>query len=289
MKKYLKICCSIMAFYMISCNGSYTDFGEQYKKILYIVNSDDLLYENEHFYYNEKDSITISVYCSGSESIDKDVSVTLELTTQVLDSFNEIKKMVNPDFTKKVLLPESHYRFSNKKAVIRKGKQYGTLKIPFSMNGLEVDSSYVLPLKLTSNDQGYEMNPKLNTIIYEIKMMNGFSGEYSGSSTVLPNTVHSVQPVLKAISSNSVRMPIHNLIDEKEFLDTNYMVLTIADDSTQVSISPWKNAQIRDFGESTHDKTNKSFELNYAYIDQNGKELIIKEKIRDLLTTNEGD
>ncbi|WP_158602657.1 BT_3987 domain-containing protein [Proteiniphilum sp. X52] len=277
----------MMAFYMISCNGSYTDFGEQYKKILYIVNSDDLLYENEHFYHNEKDSITVSVYCSGSESIGRDVSVTLELTTQALDSFNEIRKIVNPDFTKKVLLPESHYQFPKKKAVIRKGEQYGTLKIPFSMNGLEVDSNYVLPLKLISNDQGYEINPKLNTIIYEIKMMNGFSGEYSGSSTVLPGTVRSVQPVLKAISSNSVRMPIHDLVDEKEFLDTHYMVLTIADDSTQVSISAWRNAQIRDFGESSYDKTNKSFELNYAYTDQNGNELVIKEKIRDLSVTDE--
>lgn len=287
MKKML-LWCSIFCT-LCSCDISQVNFGEQYKKILYIVNSSDVLFKNEHFFEKEKDSITISVYCGGSELIKQDISVQLELDPKALDSLNRVKLLVNPSYKNKVLLPPENYTFSTKSVVIKKGEEYGVAKIPFTVKGLDVDEEYVLPVKIFSNNQNFEINPKLNTIIYEIHMVNYFSGDYSGSSKELPKTIRSVQPHLKAISSNSVRMPIHDLPSDVKFLETNFMLLTIADDSVTVHISPWKSAKITDLGGSTYDKDKKLFDLYYSIIIDSGNELVINEKIRSILAPEEDE
>ena len=88
--------------------------------------------------------------------------------------------------------------------------EYGVLHIPLKPQGLDPDISYALPLTIVSNSEGYDVNEELKTMVYEVKMVNGFSGNYAGSSIELPKTIRSVQPTLKAMSSNSVRMPIHS-------------------------------------------------------------------------------
>lgn len=160
--------------------------------------------------------------------------------------------------------------------------QYGVLHIPLKPQGLDPDISYALPLTIVSNSEGYDVNEELKTMVYEVKMVNGFSGNYAGSSIELPKTIRSVQPTLKAMSSNSVRMPIHSLSGEARYIKTNFMLLTIGADSTSVTIKPWLDAQITDLGKSTYDKTRQSFYLRYSYTDADGKTFDIEEKITNL-------
>lgn len=267
-----------------ACNKTYVDFGEQYKKILYIVNSDNLLFENDHFFRDtDYDSISISIYCAGSESIKEDVIVQLALDEETLDSLNKIRLIADPFYKDKVLFPADNFIFNKKNVTIKKGEQYGIIKIPFTMNNLDIENEYVLPLKISGNNQNFEVNPKLESIVYQVNMMNHFSGDYSGSSTEIPSTIRSVQPTLKALSANSVRMPIHNLPSERIYLETNFMLLSLDTDSVTVHISPWRDAKITDLGGSTYNKENKSLNLNYSFITNDGKKFTINEKITSLL------
>lgn len=278
---YIKFFFVIVVIALTACENS-VDFGEQYKKTLYIINSNSILHKKEHYFDVTDDYINISVYCAGSESTSDDVTVKLGLNLHLLDSINHINNLSNPLYVNKVLLPESNYIFENTSVTIKAGEEYGFLKLPFNFDGLNPDSCYVLPVTIQSNSKNYDVNPKLNTIIYEIEMVNGFSGEYAGSSTELPKTSRSVQPTLKAMSANVIRMPIHTFNDDGNDMETNFMLLTIASDSVNVSISPWKNAKVTDLGSSTYNSEKMRFQLHYSYINNNGNEVRVVQKITNL-------
>ncbi|MDP4205407.1 MAG: DUF1735 domain-containing protein [Bacteroidota bacterium] len=282
-EKYKSSLFGLMMILITACSSdSYVDFGEQYQKVVYLVNSRDMLYTEEYMYGKEDNSMSFSAYCGGTEAIKNDLIVKLRRAPEALDSLNHIESLGNPLYVDKVLLPKSNYTFTDSTITIKAGKTYGVLKVPFVTTGLDPDKQYVLPLKIVSNSEGYDINKELNTLIYEVKMINGFSGDYSGSSTELPKTIRSVQPVLKAMSKNTVRMPIHTLSDEVTNLDTNFMLLTIADDSTTVTITPWGNAKVIDLGGSTYDKVKQSFELHYSFTNGGGTVYTITEKIVNL-------
>ena len=273
---------SLSAFIFWSCSSEPADFGEQYKKTLYIVNSRDMLYVGEHAYGSENNSMSFSIYCASSEPIKSDLTVQLAINPNALDSLNKKSALGNPLYIDKKLLPEANYTSTDLSVTIPANAQYGVLHIPLKPQGLDPDISYALPLTIVSNSEGYEVNEELKTMVYEVKMVNGFSGNYAGSSIELPKTIRSVQPTLKAMSSNSVRMPIHSLSGEARYIKTNFMLLTIGADSTSVTIKPWLDAQITDLGKSTYDKTRQSFYLRYSYTDADGKTFDIEEKITNL-------
>lgn len=272
---------TIALIVLTSCDNG-VNFGEQYKKTLYIVNSNNIVYREEHSFSELDDFINISVYCAGTEATNQDVTIKLGMNIQAFDSINVVNALANPLYVNKVLLPEDNYTLSSPNIIIKANNEYGTLRIPFSFEGLNPDSSYVLPLSIESNNLNYDISKELNTILYEIKMINDFSGDYTGSSTELPKTIRSVQPTLKAMSINTVRMPIHTLPSDITNLKTNFMLLTIASDSVSVSITPWEEANITDLGGSTYDHKGMSFELNYSFINSKGVEVVVSEKITNL-------
>ena len=274
--KTLTVICFCIMFSALSCSSE-VDFGEQYKKTVYIVNSNELLYTCEHFLEAQNDEIVIAVYCASSEPITSDIQVRLKMEPKALDTLN-ILNAFDALYVDKVLLPEANYQLNSEPDVtIKAGTQYGTLRIPFHFTGLDPDVSYTLPFILVSNSAGYEINPDLQAIVYELKMMNRYSGNFSGLSHLSITERINVQPVLKALSANTVRMPIHNLNSDWANIDTNFMVLTIADDGS-VAITPWANAEVTDLSESFYDADRKSFELHYQFMSA-GKTITVTEVI----------
>lgn len=271
----------ILMLLLLSCSDK-VDFGEQYKKTVYIVHSENILYTREHAFETENDEIVISVYCASSKPITSDLKVRLKIDRNILDSLNNINRLFVPSYVDKVMLPSENYTIEDEpSATIKAGEQYGTLRIPFQFNGLDPDISYVLPLSLVSNSAEYDINPNLKSIVYEVEMVNKYSGRYSGSSRESATAIYGVQPVLKAMSSNTVRMPIHNLPDDREKLNVNYMLLTIADDGS-VSISPFRYADVTDLGGSTYDPVRQRFELHYQFIDANSRVVTVAEIITNI-------
>lgn len=250
-------------------------FGEQYKKNIYIVHAENIEYVKEHSFEKENDTITLSVYCASSEPISKNVSVLLKKDIQVLDSLNYLNSLSDANYVAKSLLEDTRYNFEEGRATIGSGRQYGLLKIPVNLIGIDVDKEYVLPIRLVGNDAGFDMNSKLSTIGYRPKMINRFSGDFVGSSKIASEkATRSISPLLQAIAKNTVRMPIHNFTDDKEFLATNYMLLTIAENGRSVSILPYKNSSAVDEGGSFYDAELKQFTLNYSFVEGAEKKFV---------------
>jgi hypothetical protein len=264
----------------LACNGD-VDFGEQYKKTIYIVNANALLHSQEYF-YGEDNKLVFSVYCASSEPGDKDVSVRLKIDPHVLDSLNTLGLMENALYVDKVILPPGNYQLSGEQTVtIRAGEQYGIVEIPFNPAGLDPDIAYALPVSLVSNDAGYDINPEMRSVVSEIKMVNKYSGDFIGTSSESPIAIRPVQPSAKAISINSIRLPIHNLAADDEYLDVHFMLLTISDDGT-VSIAPWQNADVVDLGSNFYDEVRQLFELHYRFTNDDGDIFTVTEKITNV-------
>jgi hypothetical protein len=206
----------------------------------------------------------------------------VKIDPKALDSLNNRNILENSDYVNKVMLPESHYSFAGEQGeqdvVIKAGEQYGVLEIPFDTEGLNSDTGYTLPLSIVSNSAGYDINPELKSIVYEIRLENKFSGTFSGTSAESPAAIRPVQVEVKAISANSVRMPIHN-IDASD-LDTDFMLLTVTDG--QVSVEPWENSTVVDLGGSFYDEVQQRFELHYRFTRDDGI-FTVTEKIINIL------
>lgn len=263
-----------------SCSSD-VDFGEQYQKTLCIIGANGMLHSEIHYFKKgvDLDTARISIYCAGSEPLSHDLTVTVGLDMHALDSLNEMGHLSSFDYVDKIMLPEANYRLLSNSVTIAAGTQYKTLEIELDMTGLLPEVDYVIPLRITENSANYAVNPAMQTMIYHVKMANGYSGNYNGTSKA--SSVSTVNPELRALSHNQVRMPIHTLDDDNTVLNTNFMVLTVADDSTTVTITPWLEAQVTDLGGSTFDKKRQSFTLNYSYT-RNDKEVEVLEVIRNV-------
>jgi hypothetical protein len=289
-KRLFSYCVSLVGISacLSSCNSD-VDFGEQYRKTVYMVHADNMLRTVEHSFNATDNRMVFSVYCASSEPIENDLTVRVRIDPHALDSLNAGNLLENPLYVNKLMLPAANYDFSgNADIVIRAGEQYGVLEIPLSLAGLSPDSAYVLPVSIVSNSAGYDINPLMKSVVYEIVLVNNFSGNFSGTSAESSKTIYPVQPAAKAVSANSVRMPVHTLSADIEYLDTHFMLLTVADNRT-VSIEPWANADIVDLGGSYYDEARQFFELHYRFTDETGKMYSITEKITNILAPKENE
>jgi hypothetical protein len=278
MKNILLVTLFFALMAVSSCNSD-VNFGEQYQKTVYMVKGKNLLYTGKHF-YGEENRVEISIYCASSEPIREDLTVRVKIDPHALDSLNAKSILADVNYVDKVMLPETRYNFSGEQSVVIKaGEQYSVLVIPIDVEGLDSDIAYALPVSIVSNSAGYEINPELRSIVYEIKLENKYSGDFSGTSAESPTLIRPVQIALKAISTDKVRLPIHNLSGNN--LDTDYMLLTVSEGG-KVSIEPWANSSAVDLGGSYYDEVQQLFELHYRFT--NGDVIYtVTEKIANIL------
>lgn len=265
MTKIKLLSVSLCLMLLASCSGE-VNFGEQYKKTVYIVNAPDCI--GDHSYATENDEIVISIYCASSEPIKSDLKARLMVDPYILDSLNNLNELSNSQYVKRIILPAANYQMPAEPVItVKAGEQYGTLSIPFNFTGLDPDKFYALPLYLSANDEGYAITENLRVIMYQINMVNDYSGSFNGSSSEMPETenermvVKTVQPALKALSRNTVRMPIH----DADGIDLNKMMLLTIAGNGSVSITPWGNSTVTDLGGSYYNALKMQYELNYRY------------------------
>ena len=266
---------------LLACNSD-VDFGEQYKKTIYLVHGNNLLYTKEHFYGAENDKLVFSVYCASSEPITQNVSVLLKIDQYALDSLNTQGILESNAYIDKQMLPAAHYEMpAEVQVTIPAGTQYALLEVPFYSEGLNAGISYTLPISIVSNNRGYEIAPEARSVVYEISMTNKYSGIFTGASAESSSVVLPVQVPLIAMSANQVVMPIHDLDADEQYLDTHFMLLTISEDG-RVTITPVANAQVVDLGNNFYDEVQQSYELHYRFTSDNGSIFTITEKITNI-------
>lgn len=287
--KINKIFLAVLALLFIGACSSEVDFGEQYRKIIYIVNSNDMAYLREHKITTEEQEGVVSIYCGGSDVLKDDIKVTIVPAEEAMERYNKRTFTEdNENLHKKLeVLPAEYYSIASYSVTIQAGTEYATLPIMLKTEGLDADGYYAIPLAI-GNASGYEVQKNLDTIFYQIKLINDYSGEYN---SVIQNVIAPGDTVLvakgkflKAMEERVIRTSMYNLDDETSKIDnmeSNLMLLTIAADNT-VTISPWENAQLRDLGGSKYDPVAHTMTLNYEYENSDGDKLTLIEVLTDV-------
>ena len=146
------------------------------------------------------------------------------------------------------LLPASKYEIPEYKIKIKAGERTGRVMIKLRPDGLSPDSSYFIGIKATEVG-GVEINPKKNTMLYQVLIKNDYASQATASTYSMTGfgdgmaTAASKQ--LFPLRYNSVRMIAGN----EAFLSTEASIARTAiilevDEDNKVTIKPYKDIQV---------------------------------------------
>lgn len=265
-KNYILIASFITLLGLTSCDKEFDDY-EIYKKVVYIINSEYTVYSFDHPFQDEPSEGFITVYCSGSLMPEQTVIIEMERADTLIAAYNYTEYLY--DSTKYVkALPEDHYRIPSMSLKLKAGDPFVRMPIYVKTKGLSPDQTYVIPLRI-KEASGIEINPELSSVLYMVKFKNNYSGAYKMSGIKVrtegdgtPQEVFTNKNLV-AIDKNTVRCYIATETEDAATLYTQTMTFSIEEDN-RVSI---RSYNVIDLGESYYNPTNKTFVLNYRYLD----------------------
>lgn len=246
---------------------------EQYKKQIYIVNSEenDIYYHRNLNYEQGETETFIAVACSGSRPQEVDVRVEFEIVDSILTAYN--KRFFGEDEDKYLqLLPAGNYRIPDMHTVLEAdGNTYASLPVFINTAGLDRDVKYVIPIRIKSTS-AYELNRPISEMLFGFDLVNRYTDIYTMVGKKYDEqdkkTNLGANREMWAIAYNMVRMFIDTRTEDDEKLDQDGMILTIQEDHS-VSIRAYspEDLELTDLGGSSYDPAKKKFKLNYKYLD----------------------
>ena len=287
-KSYLLPALLLMSLVLSSCDENEQFRGELYKKVIYLLSNSDYTFENEHA-LGQSTTGYVTVYCSGTEHIDKDVTVVLEHDPDAIYKYNYMYYDIDESRYAHELDP-SKYTIASYQTVLRANAtdNYSLLPIEINPDGLSPDSIYFIPLRIKSVSD-YEVNPNKQYVLYRVLLKNEYATmasttyyQVTGTETRElgeENTASgiSVTRIFAPLSKNKVRCfagtHTYNPSNvSKSEIDTYAMTLTINDDKS-ITIAPYADLEVEMLGGSADNycSTNKRgmtvFNLHYRYKD----------------------
>lgn len=264
-----------------SCSNK-VDFGEQYKKIVFIVNS------KETVFYAEHDAVSaskgnISVYVTGSELPSQDIRVSYKVNPQALKNYNEMEygDRTNLYFS---LVPEDLYTFNTSDITIKKGEPYGCLEFTLNTLGLLPNKVYILPITIDSAE-GAEISEDLNTILYVIQIHNEYAGNYMSTCKVAGVDKGDFNKKATAVSSKKILLPLANNSNTSASkvpdLNNGYYQITLNEDNTLI-LEPYLQSIIHQDTEkqSYYDPEEQIFYVYYNMEDKYGEYIPVEEVLK---------
>lgn len=271
MKKIYLLAVLGIAAMFTSCSNE-VDFGEQYKKIVYIVNSKEALFYSPH-YASSASKGNISVYVTGSELPSQDIHVSYKVDPEALNNYNK-KEYGDQTHLYFSLIPQELYSFQTTDITIKKGESYGCLDFTINTEALSPSQIYILPITLSSAE-GAEVSESLHTILYVIQIQNEYAGNYVSSCTVDGVSKGDFNKKAIAISGKKILLPLadNSNASSSNTLDynTNYYQITINDDNTLI-LEPYLQSIIHQDTEKTsyYDPEERIFYIYYNTEDKYG-------------------
>lgn len=259
-----------LIFLSTSCSNR-AHFDEQYKKILYIVNSKEKLHYASHEASAESKG-SISIYCTGSKLPDEDIHISYIVDEEALQTYNqnEYGNRTELYFT---LLPDDVITFENKGIIVKKGEEYGCLNFSINTQALAPNKIYTLPLTITSVPEGYEISEEMHTILYTLKIENEYVGDYVSNYKQAGVAKGDIKKKVQAMSARQILLPLagkSNFITSNN-LDYNkdyYIIIINADNS--LTIRPYFQSVVHQDPDqsSYYDPVEKIFYIHYFIEDQ---------------------
>lgn len=252
---------------LAACSND-VDFGEQYKKVIYLVNSKEKVYYAPH-QPEEASPGSISVYCGGSKAPGGDILVKCRLDEEVLATYNQNEF---GDKTERyfLLVPSDRITIESTDVVIKKGEEYGCMNFKINTLGLPPDRVYVLPVTIESAS-GYEIDDKQSTIIYVVRVQNEYAGDYSSTYKVGTASMNSRTKTAMAMTAKQILVPIGANSNEASY-ETGFFLIQLEEDNS-LTLLPYLQTVVEALpkaGKRTnyYDPETKTFYLYYRMKDQ---------------------
>lgn len=274
--KLFYLICLLVFGLLIACQKNPLD-TEQYFKQIYIVGALDIVKTFNVPYGSTPQEAYISIATGGSQNIDKDVTVKVTHSDEMIDWYNN-KYMIDAP-VKYQKLDEQYYSIPSLTTVIKAGHVYERLPFFVQTEGLSCDSLYALTFKIESVSD-YQMNKRDTVLILNLNFVNNYSDIYQmtaikylldaeGNETA-PTAIN-IQRNLKAVDENSVRF-INEAIAEPGMtqdrvtyfnnIDNNAVVFTEIGDGL-FSVKGWKNLAILS-GTAEYEEDCFTFSYDYS-------------------------
>ena len=269
--KRINLIFTVLLFLFASCSND-VDYGEQYKKELYIVGSSQSLTYAYH-QMNTASPGHISVYCTGSQLPGRDVLVNYKLDKENLDKFNKNEYGDNIENYFQ-MIPEGSITFGQKQIVVKKGEEYGLLNFTIDTQHLDFSKLYIVPITLT-DAWGYGISETQSSILYVVSIVNQYQGTYK--STYLKKNPDGTSAsgviikITKALTATQLLLPLDNYSNKNGDLDfsTRYYLLNLNTDNT-VTVKPYLQSVVEQNPdkESYYDAEKGEFHICYIMKDK---------------------
>ncbi len=260
---------------LVGCDQESPMEQDLYPQQVYIVGAHEKIVNKDLNIGFEQDTIAISVAISGSRTLSKDVTVTIEETPEAIERYNS--REVSAEARQFRNLAEGIYHFPLEKVTVKAGTTYSTYPIYIKPETLHCDSLYMLAFKLGSTSE-YEMTKEDTVALVRINLMNEYSGLYYMDG-LLKNTTNPEDSLVYNMPRNlvatdngrTVRMFHYNNEwtegDPNDYRPTHTFKITVNPDYT-LSYATWNEFDIIDGG-GVYNPEYKVYDLWYTYR-QNG-------------------
>lgn len=277
----------IASILFTSCEAIDPLSTEQYRKEIYIVGA----YNNVMAYdlpYGENEEAYVSIAVSGSQRIDRDVTVKLRHNDEIISWYNK-KYMLDAPVKYQRLDPE-RINIPSWTTTIKAGEIYARLPFTVNSTGLHCDSLYAIGFEIESVSD-YLKSENDTSLILTLNLTNDYSGIYYLEATKnslaenengeweevgLPVPVI-IQRTLTAVSENTVRF-FHE--KQKEFysdyvyswnpagdyfraIDNYCVTFGRIGETNNFSVNPWGSMNILD-GKATYNSGSFTFWYDYV-------------------------
>jgi len=232
-----------------SCKDNAVFEKEMYKNEVALISSDTHNIFEEVVHLTGEEVIGyIAASAGGTHAPKKDLVIGLEEDPEPLGEYNWSLYDADESLYAK-LLPEDKYEIVDYKIQIKAGERTGRTMIKLHADGLSPDSTYFIGLRAT-DISGVEINPKKNTILFQVLIANDYASQAENSfytmTGLLDGMPAAANKELFPLSRNSVRMIAGNeTFQSTETSIAKTAVILEVDGDNKVSIKPYKNIQVK--------------------------------------------
>ena len=263
--RYILAAAALLTF--VACDEQEVFEKEQYKNIFGFVCESDNTKEKIVSLHLEEATTYVSISMGGSNPPAQDVTINFKEDPSLIDAYNSSN--FDTDVAKyAVALPQEHYTIENYTCTIKAGERLGVVPVKVIPNGLSVDKTYFIPLRVTDYNNG-EMDPEKGTVLFQVGIKNHWA-ESSG-------TAYNMLGRRQQVSDVTTGEEITNVTSEISMPGTKY-------------VYPYSDNEVRLFpGNETYSTDHHVMEQKGMIIEISGDEdgdkvrQISLEPVRDLI------
>lgn len=238
-----------LATVFASCNDDAVFEKEMYKNVVALISSDyhNTFQEVVHLTGEEEIIGYIAASTGGTHAPEQDLVIGLVEDPEPLAAYNWSLFDADERLYAK-LLPKDKYEIVDDKIQIRAGERTGRTLIKLRPDGLSPDSTYFIGLRAT-DVFGIEINPKKNTMLYQILIQNDYASQAENSLYTMTGLINEMATAankqLFPLTHNSVRMVAGNeAFQSTEASIGRTSIILEVDEDSKVSVKPYGDIQV---------------------------------------------